>query len=339
MFEPIQKSVADLEDYILKQSKDQHGGPLMLVANLSAECGEVSDAVKRIQGVGTQKRKNDEIKKELAKEIVDVFFNALRIARMYDINMDDYFLERLEKIKRKFSTLEKPKIIEVDKNREVLRQYRELQFGASYNRPLTNEYKEYDKLVGKLPKGGNLLDHSCGEGTLKLFFEEKGWDSYGCDWSWHALSQSADVSPKNLVFAPIEHLPYTDGFFDVVISRRTLHTNPKDIRIEAIKEADRVLKKGGSFICSVQSVDDKETLKKYKKSGIELDYDPNSYVVDVIISGKRSQRIKHFYTEKDIKDEIESNSSLKVEKFSKVTSRAGWCSDNQNYIVLKAVKK
>ena len=41
-------------------------------------------------------------KDELAKELVDIIFNTLRIARNYDISLDDYFLPRLDGIRKKF---------------------------------------------------------------------------------------------------------------------------------------------------------------------------------------------------------------------------------------------
>ena len=173
---------------------------------------------------------------------------------------------------------------------------------------------------------------------MKKFFEDDGWNVYGCDWAWHALSRASEVSPKNLAYAPIEHLPYEDNFFDSVVSRRTLHTNPADIRRQAIDECERVLKKGGTFICSVQNLNDKGTLRKYRKVGIELKDDKNSYAVDVIISGKRNQRMKHFYTKEDITREIEKNKKLKVQSVSEVTSQAGWCRDDQKYLVVKAKK-
>jgi len=298
----------------------------------------VSDVVKRLEG-GSLKKTDESTYTELAKEIIDVIFNALRIARFYKLDLDDYFLDRLEKIRRKFSTLEKPSKIRIIKDRNELVKYREQQYGANYSREQTQEYDLYSELIGKSKKGQKLLDPTCGDGSLKRSFEKLGFQAYGADFAWKALSQASEKSPRNLVYALPDHLPYKDKTFDVVISRRTLHSLPKKIRQKAIQECCRVLKPNGIFICSVQNIEDKDTLTKYIESGVSLRSEPNTYVADVIISGVRTQRIKHFYTYDNLKEEIEKDTELKVVKRANVTSRAGWCIDLQQYIVVKAIRK
>jgi NTP pyrophosphatase (non-canonical NTP hydrolase) len=101
MFNDIQKQVAELEDFINSKSRSNGDDVFVLFTHLIAECGEAADEVKGMEG----KRAEDPSaysKDELAKELVDIIFNTLRIARKYDINLDDHFTKRLEGIRKKF---------------------------------------------------------------------------------------------------------------------------------------------------------------------------------------------------------------------------------------------
>jgi hypothetical protein len=56
------------------------------------------------------------------------------------------------------------------------------------------------------------------------------------------------------------------------------------------------------------------------------------------IEGKIVQRLKHFYTRKDIISEIEENTGLKVKRIEKAIGNAGWRDAKQTYWVVKAEK-
>jgi NTP pyrophosphatase (non-canonical NTP hydrolase) len=101
MFKDIQEKVNKLEDFINEKSRSESDDVFVLVTHLLAECGEAADEIKGLEG----KRAEDPSeysKEELAKELVDIIFNTLRIARKYDIQLDEYFDKRLEGIMKKF---------------------------------------------------------------------------------------------------------------------------------------------------------------------------------------------------------------------------------------------
>ncbi len=101
MFKDIQREVNKLEDFINDHSKSGSDDVFVLLTHLLAECGEAADEVKGLEGKRAEAASNYS-KDELAKELVDIIFNVLRIARKYDLDMDKYFLPRVEKIYAKF---------------------------------------------------------------------------------------------------------------------------------------------------------------------------------------------------------------------------------------------
>lgn len=101
MFKDIQEEVNKLEDYINSHSRSSNDDVFVLFTHLIAECGEAADEVKGLEGKRAESP-SDYSKDELAKELVDIIFNVLRIARKYNIDMDTYFAPRIEKIYSKF---------------------------------------------------------------------------------------------------------------------------------------------------------------------------------------------------------------------------------------------
>ncbi len=100
MFKHVQSEVAELEKFITDKTQKSLSayGKLSMLA---AELGELADDVIALEGDRVEDKSYNS-KDELAKEIVDVVYNALVIANHYDINLDAYFSARLEKIKAKF---------------------------------------------------------------------------------------------------------------------------------------------------------------------------------------------------------------------------------------------
>jgi len=103
IFTKLQKDSEEVEKLILSKSRtDKRDDVFVLMTHLIAECGEAADDIKGMEG----KRAEDPskyTKDELAKELVDVVFNTLRIANNYGISLDDYWTKRLESIRNKFN--------------------------------------------------------------------------------------------------------------------------------------------------------------------------------------------------------------------------------------------
>ena len=109
---------------------------------------------------------------------------------------------------------------------------------------------------------GKLLDIGCGNGTLAIEAAQKypkaritGIDSWGRLWehtkaSCEKNAQIAGVAERvSFQKASAAKLPFADEFFDVTVSNLVFHEvqDVKDKK-EIIKEALRVLKKGGLFV-------------------------------------------------------------------------------------------
>ena len=233
----------------------------------------------------------------------------------------------------------KTKKIKVVDSEQARIEYWEQQFNEDYK--IGEITKENQELLWSLVEGlkrGRMLDNGCGDGRLKYFFEVLGWEVYGTDISKNAILRASKLTPLNLMVASSEDLPFKDHFFDVVFSWRVLHSIGKKGRVLAIKEIDRVLKKGGVFLCSVQSLEDELTLSKYRDSGVNVKGDKGSYVSDMKVGNKAVQRLKHFYAKSEIVAEIENNSCLKVTEVTEYIEKSGWNEDVQKYWVIKAIK-
>ena len=73
-----------------------------MLTNLSIEVGELCDEVIGLEGERIEDEKYDD-KQETAKEIVDVVFNALRIANHYNLDFYKYWDKRMKGLEKKFS--------------------------------------------------------------------------------------------------------------------------------------------------------------------------------------------------------------------------------------------
>ncbi|HZK18856.1 MAG TPA: class I SAM-dependent methyltransferase [Clostridia bacterium] len=103
----------------------------------------------------------------------------------------------------------------------------------------------------KPQKGQSLLDIGCGTGQYSLDLASMGLEVTGVDISRAMLDQArakaADsVFPANFIEADAMNLPFPDESFDLVLSVTALEFVPDLPR--ALKEAFRVLKKGGRLV-------------------------------------------------------------------------------------------
>lgn len=108
---------------------------------------------------------------------------------------------------------------------------------------------------------GTALDIGCGNGPLTVSLAQRhpeaqvtGIDYWGGKWEYSqaACEQNAEAAgvAERTTFqkASASSLPFEDGYFDAVVSNNVFHevADTKDKR-ELIREALRVLKKGGHF--------------------------------------------------------------------------------------------
>ncbi len=115
-----------------------------------------------------------------------------------------------------------------------------------------------------------LLDIACGTGRLlsQLAVAHPKMSLFGLDLSpfyiEHARELLADAKNVSLVADNAEHLPYVDGYFDVVTSVHLFHELPHDARRNVYREMYRVLEPGGLLVIEDSAqIDDNPELSTF----------------------------------------------------------------------------
>ncbi|MBD3209649.1 class I SAM-dependent methyltransferase [Candidatus Woesearchaeota archaeon] len=103
----------------------------------------------------------------------------------------------------------------------------------------------YTMLIDIAMKGKTILDVGCGDGYDIKLFEQQGAHCYGIDASNELVRLASDNTQANIITGNMEHLPYEDQTFDLVVSKYALQASTKVPQVLA--EMDRVLKPGGTM--------------------------------------------------------------------------------------------
>lgn len=100
--------------------------------------------------------------------------------------------------------------------------------------------------------GGLLLDAGCGDGIYGVELAKRGFSVVSMELCWIRTKQAKDNFDQNnilsegFVVGDIQHLPFNEKSFDVVLCSEVLEHTP-DYE-QAIQEVGRVLKRSGSAI-------------------------------------------------------------------------------------------
>ncbi len=89
-----------------------------------------------------------------------------------------------------------------------------------------------------------ILEVGCGTGKTMEMLKRYG-DVYGIDYSDEALGFCRQRGLGNLKLGSVENLPYKDGYFDFVTCLDVLYHKGVEDDVQALKEINRVLVKGG----------------------------------------------------------------------------------------------
>lgn len=121
----------------------------------------------------------------------------------------------------------------------------------------------FDQILrGNIAPGMRVLDAGCGYGRNLVHLLREGCEVFAVDADpagvEHVRKLSASLATglpsENFQVAPIEDLPFPDGFADVVMSSAVLHFARDDQHFLAmLKELWRVLKPGGLLFCRLGS--------------------------------------------------------------------------------------
>jgi len=95
-----------------------------------------------------------------------------------------------------------------------------------------------------------VLDVGCGTGTQLSYYQEVGCKVFGLDSSPAMLGIARQTLGEHakLYLGNASKLPYQDEMFDLVIATLTLHEMPALIRMEAVAECKRVVKRDGRIL-------------------------------------------------------------------------------------------
>jgi tRNA (uracil-5-)-methyltransferase TRM9 len=171
--------------------------------------------------------------------------------------------------------------------------------------------------------GDRILDLGCGNGRLLKVLRGRKMEYFGLDTSKKLIEIARREHPQNrFEVGDILNLPYSDDFFNKVFVIRTLHHIPsKEFRLQALREARRVLKPGGLLVLTVWNVwgsKYKKNLLRVVKYGFlkiigktKLDF--SDAFIPWWIMGEKVNRYFHFFTKKELKN-LTEEVGLEVEK-------------------------
>ena len=114
-------------------------------------------------------------------------------------------------------------------------------------------------------KGEKILDVGCGKGYFCGILNSKGCICFGIDSSNKDIEIASKYQNKEIKFsiASAEKLPFKRSYFDKVVSVCVLeHVNDE---IKALSEINRVLKKGDTFVASLDALSPIYYSERYRK--------------------------------------------------------------------------
>jgi SAM-dependent methyltransferase len=103
-----------------------------------------------------------------------------------------------------------------------------------------------------------ILDLGCGSGRHLVYLAKHGFDVYGIDIAKHGIRIAKKWLKDEKLKAHLKigdiyrRLPYSDNFFDAIISTQVIHHNKIERIRKLIKEMERVLKPNGLIFITVR---------------------------------------------------------------------------------------
>ena len=135
-----------------------------------------------------------------------------------------------------------------------------------------------ESFLDNIPKGSTIGDIGCGNGKNMLY--RKDCLNYGCDFS-EGLVNICLEKKLNVVCGDILNIPFKDNTFDYTICIAVIHhLSTEEKRKNAIKELQRVTKKGGKILVLVWALEqEKDSKRKFSKQDNFVDWKDKKKVI------------------------------------------------------------
>ncbi|MBR4504004.1 MAG: class I SAM-dependent methyltransferase [Candidatus Methanomethylophilaceae archaeon] len=133
-----------------------------------------------------------------------------------------------------------------------------------------------EEIAKRIPAGSKVLDLGTGSGNVAIPLSKMGYSVVGADRAF-GMIEMAEITaeecgaPAEFAVADAYDLPFDDGSFDAVVMRNVVWNLFKPGK--ALKEAARVLKKGGKLI--ILDGNWQANIAKWKGSGSDPEIFPN----------------------------------------------------------------
>ena len=118
------------------------------------------------------------------------------------------------------------------------------------NEPAPNYWREFFQFLNK-NKFSRVLDLGCGAGRNSEMLMKLGFDLYACDLEPVMVAETKRrlKNGSQIIVASMLKLPYSDNFFDAVVSNGVYHNASGVNEIDqALSVSSRILRKGG-YLC------------------------------------------------------------------------------------------
>lgn len=200
---------------------------------------------------------------------------------------------------------------------------------------------DFESFREYLKQKQTILDLGCGNGRLLLFLQKTKINGIPLEFKYQGIDSSKELvnlaqnkfPDQKFAYGDQLLIPTKDDRFDIIFNIRAFHHIPsKKLRLEALKEMQRVLKNNGTIIITVWNLWQfkyfKNILKAFARWIITLGaYDYN----DTFIKwGKKHKRYYHAFTMRELRN-LAKAAGMKIIKDGKL---------NHDYqIILKNCKE
>lgn len=159
---------------------------------------------------------------------------------------------------------------------------------------------KFIKLLNK-QKGKKVLDFGSGTGRHVVCLAQNGFEVVGIDISKTGIKMTnkwlvdEKLKAKLIVRDISKPIPYTDSYFDGVISTQVIHHGEKQVVINTINEITRVVKPGGIIFITVP------IYKGYSKEKVGWKMKKIDERTFVPLDGQEKGLVHYFFNEEEFK--------------------------------------